>query len=401
MIRVIFSSDWHLGLRTNEIDRTDEIISVGKQVVKHCKKVKEDHKVVLVLGGDIFNTNTPSEHHIGRFIEVLNLIRKHEINTYIMVGNHDSIADPERISCLSFIRKIKSAYPTITLVEDIKYLFIEEQDYGSLHFTFLPHISKALVHKKIKDGKYDGVENTQAYIDHKCTKIMKKVGKMGHNYIFSHLNVIGAHPGSESNLLKKSEVYLPESFTSPPLGWCSPTIIQGHIHSNSIMGDINIIGSPIYCGFGESGDKYFADITIKGSMGDQDTIDLVKTHCRPFMELELDMIGETKPFFKLPDVIEFLDDLKEQKDPVAKIDVTIDPEHNTYDWTEIRNKILKIGFIKPITPRVVIKRTVRSKNQTIDLPIKDKIKVYLKRNMKKDLPRAKRIYKRTQKYLEA
>ena len=56
------------------------------------------------------------------------------------------------------------------------------------------------------------------------------------------------------------------------------------------------------------------------------------------------MIGETKDFFKIPDVIEFMNFLEESENVIAKIDVTIDPNSNTYNWTDIRNKIME----KPI-----------------------------------------------------
>lgn len=404
-LKVVFSSDWHLGLKTEEIDRTDEIIEIGKDIVNHCiSLMEEDHRVILVFGGDMFNVNYPSEYHISRFIEVLNLVRKYKIECYIMVGNHDSIPDPDRSSCMSFVNKIRVAYPTIRLIDDIRFLNVGNNDIGPIYFTFLPHITKALVHKKIKDGKYEGDTNPQKYIDSKSMRILKKLGKEEvTHYAFSHLNVIGAHPGSEENLLKKSEVYLPECFVEPPFGYSyvQPTIIQAHIHSHSVEGKLNIVGSPIYCTFGESGPKYFCEISINHCLGHADEIEFIPTKHRPFMQLELDMMGETKDFFEIEEVAKFLASVKEANKPVVKFDLTIDPEHNNYDWKKIREKVMEEcdAVVKPILPRVVMKRTIRSVKQKIDLPIKDKLKVYLKKNMNGDLPRAKRIYKRAQKYI--
>ena len=400
-LKIVFTSDFHIGLKTDEIDRVDEIIEIVSDTVRHCEDLmSQGFKVVLVLGGDIFNTNTPSEYYISRFIGVLNLIRQYNIQTYVMVGNHDSVPDPNRLSCLSFIRKIKSAYQTITLVDDIKFLKVMDQDSGPLYFTFLPHVTKALVHKKIKEGKYKGDKTTHAYIDSKCNRILKKIGESGTHYVFSHLNVIGAHPGSEENLLKKSEVFLPRCFTDPPMGYRKPTIIQGHIHKSSLQKNIHIIGSPIFCTFGETGDKYFAEISAYGEISKKDEIHLIETNCRRFCQIELDMIGETKDFFELSEVKGFLDNINTDTNPVIKFDITINPENNTYDWVAIREKLLSDNFyVKPILPRVVIKRQVRCIEQKVDLPVKDKVKVFLKTNHRKDHPRAQRIYKRLQKYL--
>jgi len=400
-MRVVFSSDWHINLKTDNIDRTDEIINIGKKIVGHCYWASKKEDVILILGGDIFNTNTPSEYHISKFIQVLNLIHKHNIKTYIMVGNHDSISDPERLSCLSFIRKIKVGYPSITLIDDIKFINIGTFDNGPLYFTFLPHISKALIVKKMNDGKIRKEITPQQYIDKRCEKILQNVGVGSQHYVFSHLNVLGAHTGSEENLLKKSDVFLPKCFTSVPIGFIPPKIIQAHLHSHYIEDNLYVVGSPIFCGFGEKGTKYFCDISISNQLGTEDEIGFIATNCIDFKELELNMIGETTDFFDIKEVKEFMNTIIPENNPIVKIDVMINPENNTYNWDDIKKEIEKHNcHVKPIIPRVVIKKVVRSVDQKMSLPLDDKIKVYLKKNLRTDLSKAKRIYKRTKKYLE-
>ena len=403
-LKVIFTSDTHLGLKTDDIDRTEEIISILLDTVKQATKYKEqEYDVILVFGGDMFDNNNPSEKLISEFFKVLNEIKRHDIKTYYVVGNHESIADPDRLSCLSFLKEAKVGYPSITLVDDIKTAHIGQYDIGNVYFTFLPHITKAVLEKNHRNGKALDYDSVKGYIDFKANQISKKLGQGVTHYVFSHLNVIGAHAGSEENLLKKSEVYLPQIFTNPPVGYNKPVIVQAHIHTNQIIGNINIIGSPLYCGFGEKGRKYSADISISKSIGKKDTLNLIETNYRPFMQLEVSFIEETRDFFEVPEVQEFYIDLMnaKEKNPIVKFDITINPENNTYAWEEIRQKIMRLlkgVYVKPILPRVLSKKHVRSAQQKIGLTVKESVQVYIKKNLKKEPEKAKRIYNISKKY---
>jgi exonuclease SbcD len=406
MMKIVWSSDWHLGLKTDEIDRTDEIFNVGKDIIDKAIEYKEEgHDTILVLGGDIFDNNTPSERHIAVFIKLLKRIKEHNLKTFVMVGNHEAIADPNRLSCLSFIKELKSGYPSIELVEDIKIVKVGILDTGPMYLTFLPHISRATIEAKVKNKKLKQELTTQQYIESKSKRIAEKLGPNSNHIVFSHLNVRGAHGGSEENLLKRSEVYLPKIFTDPPLGMPQPIIIQGHIHSNQMVGnDLYIIGSPIFCTFGEAlTPKYYAEINVKGQLSVPDEVIIEETKYRPFLQTELDMVGETRDFFEIPEVTNFLDKIANyaDKNPIVKFDISIDPECNNYDWTTIRNRIQKdySCFVKNIVPRILVKRQVRSSEQKINLPPKKAIQIYVKRNLKKNPEKAKQVYALSLKYL--
>ena len=52
---ILFSSDWHMSLKTEGILRNPEIIEVGRAICKRIKKLQEEGiKVTVVLGGDIW-----------------------------------------------------------------------------------------------------------------------------------------------------------------------------------------------------------------------------------------------------------------------------------------------------------------------------------------------------------
>ena len=292
MKKVVWFSDIHLGLVTNDINRTEEIVRISLDAVKHAKKLKKaGDDVIIVIGGDIFDHNNPSEYLIGQFIRILNLAIKYEIKTYVLYGNHDAVSDTKRKGCLDFIKKLKGTYDLVTLVDDICTLEWFTADYGKVFLTFLPHISKA----RLKDTDHKTVQD---YIDYKAEKVLDKVGQGWHQLAFSHLNVKGIIPGSEENLLKKSEVYLPDSFIegNQRIGHIEPMIVQAHIHTRQKLGNVNVIGSQIYVDFGEKEkNKYFAVIEVPDQLGTEWKIRYKKTDCIPFKELKFDFTNGNNP----------------------------------------------------------------------------------------------------------
>jgi len=344
MIKVVHINDLHIGLLTDGIDRTPEIINVARDAIKRAVGLKKKgFKTYFVMGGDIFNTNTPSEKLIKAFIEgILNPLNKFDIETFIVAGNHDSVADPNRLSCLGFVKSISKTYKNIKLFENMEVVRIQSTDFGPLNFIFLPHVTRA--HLEIEDRK-EYFKNTQEYIEDWAKTTKDAVGKDSHNYVFSHLNVRGAHPGSEENLLKKSEAYLPEAFLHDDRGFRRPQIVQSHIHSKTSEANINIVGSQIYCGFGEAEtDKHFLELSIPTAMNEKEEFKYVKTNCRKFHQLELDLTNEEwdgVSFTSLDKVKEFLRGIDKKADDIIKFDILVNPRKSSVNWDEARTDILK------------------------------------------------------------
>lgn len=391
MKKVVFFSDIHLGLVTNDINRTEEIVKVSLDAVKHAIKLKKaGDDVTIVIGGDIFDHNNPSEYLIGQFIRILNLAVKYKIQTYVLYGNHDAVSDTKRKGCLDFVKKLKGDYSLVTLIDDITCIKWFTADYGYVFLTFLPHISKA----RLKDTKFKTV---QEYIDAKAEKVWGKVGQAYHQLIFSHLNVKGIIPGSEENLLKKSEIYLPDSFIegNQGMGQIAPMIIQGHIHTRQKTDNVHVIGSPIFVDFGEKEkNKYFAVIELPDLIGTQWKVRYKRTDCLPFIELNFDYTDGNDPSKEL----KTKKMMKQIKGAVVKVNIIYDENSPSVDWEQIRKELSKSAhYVKPILPKFVRARTVRNEKQSVNLLPGDAVKLWLKSNKPKGW---KRKFKLAEKYIE-
>lgn len=382
MKKIVTFGDIHLGLKTSDIDRTEEIVQVSLQAVNHAVKLKKKgFDVILVVGGDVFNHNDPSDFLISQFIRIINPGVEAEIKIYVLVGNHDSISKPKRKSCLQFLKKMKGSYSNVRVIDDIKCIEWFTGDLGPTYLTFLPHITKA----HIEGTKF---KSTQDYINYKVDKIWKKVGQGSHQVAFSHLNVRGLIPGSEENLLKKSEAWLPDAFImeSEEVGRIPPRIIQHHIHTKQKEKNINVIGAPLFCDFGEKEKKkFFCVVDVPETFGEKDRIIYKKTDCHPFIEINLDYTMNPEDW----------DEPKIPKNAILKINVTVGEEEGfKLNWEDLRKFYAKkCYYVKPIIPKIIRGRIKRNIKQTINLNPATASKLWLKKhkpkNWKKKLSLAK------------
>lgn len=375
--RVLFSSDFHLGLRTDDVDRTEEIHSVIMFIVKRAVEIKAD---AVVFGGDVFDHNIPSDYLIALFIQALNVLRDAGIKTFVMKGNHEAISNNGRLSCLSFIEKLKAGGYPVELVEDIKTfkMWKSTSNNGDVYFTFLPFITRA----QIKNSKY---KNVQDYVDRKAAAIAKTLPTYAQHFIFSHLNLKTCLRGTEEGMLKKVDVVLPEVFMKAP-----HTVINAHIHTKQIIGNVNVVGSPIFVTFGEKETKkFYLQINIPTvPFSNPPLLTWKRTPCRPALEFSLVQLDRKATVDAL--VKRFAPLLHE--DAIVKFNVSVPEDALGFDWEAFRRGIGKhCWFCKPIQPRVLKQRVKRNAKQTVKLSPVDAVRTWVETHKPKDAGRIARL----------
>ena len=85
-MRILHTSDWHIGKRLMGRDRLDEQAAVLDEIVRIC----ETEKVELVLvAGDIFDTYLPSAEAEDLFFSKIRAVAGEDRAVLIISGNHD------------------------------------------------------------------------------------------------------------------------------------------------------------------------------------------------------------------------------------------------------------------------------------------------------------------------
>lgn len=87
-MRILHTSDWHLGKRLFKLDRTQEHEFFLNWLIDTLKSESID---VLLIAGDIFDTPMPPHQSIQMFYDFLSRVSvETKTETYIIAGNHDS-----------------------------------------------------------------------------------------------------------------------------------------------------------------------------------------------------------------------------------------------------------------------------------------------------------------------
>lgn len=88
-MKIIHTSDWHLGCRLYNYDRSDEEDRFFAQLAAVVERERPD---ALVVCGDVYHTGAPGNDVAKRFTEhLLDVVGKcPEMETVVIAGNHDS-----------------------------------------------------------------------------------------------------------------------------------------------------------------------------------------------------------------------------------------------------------------------------------------------------------------------
>ena len=89
-MRVLHTSDWHLGKRLEQCERTDEHQHFLDWL---AQTIQEQQVEVLVIAGDIFDTGSPSNTALKQYYDFLWCLRGSCCRDIVIIGgNHDSVS---------------------------------------------------------------------------------------------------------------------------------------------------------------------------------------------------------------------------------------------------------------------------------------------------------------------
>jgi exonuclease SbcD len=92
MIRILHTSDWHLGKRLERFSRHDEQVELLQEI---CEIVEREHVDLILVAGDLFDAFNPPAESLELFYRSLKKLSQEGARPVIAIaGNHDM---PERI----------------------------------------------------------------------------------------------------------------------------------------------------------------------------------------------------------------------------------------------------------------------------------------------------------------
>ncbi len=281
-MKILHTSDWHLGKKLERFSRLDEQIEVLDEICKISDKEKID---AVIIAGDLFDSFNPAVEAVELFYHTLKKLTNNGKRIVVAIaGNHDSpdrieAPDPLALEC----GIIFAGYPNVYInklsiesgIELIKSepgfveLKIPEIDYP-LRILMTPYANEVRLKKDLgTDNKSEELRNI---LQNKWLELSDKhCNKKGINILLSHLYITA----KEGEIIEEPEEEKPIIHlggVAPISAENIPQNIQyaafGHLHKTNIFYNKNTTiaysGSPLaYSMSEENQNKYVIVFDVK------------------------------------------------------------------------------------------------------------------------------------------
>lgn len=258
-MKILHTSDWHIGKRLMGRERLDEQAEVLDEIVRICEE--EDIELVL-LAGDVFDTYTPSAEAEDLFFSKIKQVAGENRSVLIISGNHDDgvrlsavtpLAEEQGVFIVGNARKALKVATEKTKrkvwpVQSGKGFVVFENARGEKAFvSTLPYPNEARFKEEKSDLPY--VDQMKKWIDEGESGNQQRLPSI----FMAHIFVAG---GAVSESEREIDLGGARAIPIDALPH-SDYIALGHLHKKQHMGGGNCYysGSPLQYSFDESADK--------------------------------------------------------------------------------------------------------------------------------------------------
>ncbi len=173
-MRILHTSDWHLGRIFYGIYLTDDQAYVLEKFIELVKDAKPD---VIVISGDIYDRSVPPVEAVDLFDDVVtHILIDYKVPIIAISGNHDS---PDR---LGFGYRImgENGFKISCRLDMDAMTTVLEDEYGPVYFYSIPYVEPAVTREKFQDETIhthdDSMKKIVGYIkenmNRKCRKVL-------------------------------------------------------------------------------------------------------------------------------------------------------------------------------------------------------------------------------------
>lgn len=254
MIKILHTSDWHLGKKLYGLERHEEHVAFVKWLIELLSHEKID---ILIISGDIFDSPNPPHKSLQLFYQFLREFEdKTQATLYAIGGNHDSgllIEAPQILTNKNRIYLVGQLH-----AQDIqKHFFVHQINHHKIGFFLLPFFRSLEIEKIESSNHEDGLINENQILltlEHvfKQYDIFLKETTCDHSILVAH-HLFGSFmpSGSEQGVYLSGLETIPLSLLKNYFDY----VALGHIHRPQLLKKdqpiISYCGSPLEMRFSE------------------------------------------------------------------------------------------------------------------------------------------------------
>ena len=290
-MKILHTSDWHIGKRLINRERLDEQTEVLDEIISVCENEEIE---LVVIAGDIFDTYTPSAEAERLFYSKIKRVAGENRAVVIISGNHDDgvrlsasapLSEEQGIYIVGNERRILAVGETSRPVRPIAsgkgYATFANEKGEKVFLSFLPYPNEARFKEEKSELPY--VEQMRKWIEEGASGNTEKLPSV----FVGHLFVAG---GAVSDSEREIDLGGARAIPVEALPK-SDYIALGHLHKKQHMGKGHCYysGSPLQYAFDERADKGVKvfDLTTDGV---QNLRDVPLTKGKRLVRLEADNV---------------------------------------------------------------------------------------------------------------
>ncbi len=247
-MRLLHTSDWHLGRRLCDTSLLDDQAHVLEQIFLVLRDEKVD---ALLVAGDIYDRSVPPEEAVGLFSDFLSRVSRDLQTTVVAIsGNHDS---PERLGFGADILARGRVHLRTAFEQRAAPVMLETKRARAAIYALPyldPQVARALLHDDAITGHDAAVRG--ALVAAKAHRLQNPVD---HAVLMAHLFARG---GLESVDSERPLVVGGAAHVGADALDGFHYVALGHLHAPQVVGgrdDIRYSGSPLRYSFGEARQK--------------------------------------------------------------------------------------------------------------------------------------------------
>ncbi|HEY2672802.1 MAG TPA: exonuclease SbcCD subunit D [Rugosimonospora sp.] len=249
-MKILHTSDWHVGKVLKGQSRVEEHIAVLRQVVDIAQAERPD---LVIVAGDLYDTAAPTPDATRLVTRALSALRGTGADVVAIAGNHDNGAALDALRAWAeaagiTVRGSVRDRPADHIVNG------RTRDGEAWRLVALPFLSQRYAIRATEMFDLSASDATQTYADHVgrlLATLSDGFGADSVNLVTAHLTVIGGTMGGGERDAHTIQAYaVPATVFSPGTHY----VALGHLHrAQSILAPcpVHYSGSPLAVDFGE------------------------------------------------------------------------------------------------------------------------------------------------------
>lgn len=248
-MRLLHTSDWHVGKTIRGASRADEHTAVLAEIAQIAAREEVD---VVIVAGDLFDSAAPSAEAESIVYRALLDLADTGADVAMIAGNHDN---PRRLRAVAPLLRLGQVHVVAepTRPDDGGVIELRARDGSDVRLAMLPFVSKRGIVRAKHLMTSQAFENAQYYSDRLrllIERLCEPFGAGTVNLFATHAFVLGGQKGGSERPAHLAAEYAITAQSFPvTIGYGA----LGHLHRpQSVRHPLHYCGSPLQLDFGEA-----------------------------------------------------------------------------------------------------------------------------------------------------